>query len=219
MTVILPTDIQGLRSDNPKSKIQKRPRRRKWVGIFAIALTFIIGGAVARAQQAGKAYRIGYVGNASGVGPVQEAFKIRLQEVGYAEGKNLIIEWRFSKGIGDRIPSLVAELVKLKVDCIVAVGNGPTESAKQATGTIPIVMANADDDPVRGGLVASLARPGGNVTGFTNIGSELAGKRLELLKETFLSWRAWQSFELLEMVLRLATKKRRDLRHQGWVYS
>jgi putative ABC transport system substrate-binding protein len=139
---------------------------------------------VARAQQAGKAYRIGYVGNASGVGPAQDAFKNRLREVGYTEGQNLIIEWRFSKGDRDRIPSLVDELVKLKVDCIVAVGVGPTQSAKQATGTIPIVMANADDDPVRRGLVASLARPGGNVTGFVNIGSELAGKRLELLKET-----------------------------------
>jgi putative ABC transport system substrate-binding protein len=155
--------------------------------VFALsALVMAVGLSVsgADAQQPGKAYRIGYVGNASGVGPMQDAFKNRLQEVGYTEGQNLIIEWRFSKGDRDRITSLVAELVKLKVDCIVAVGNGPTQSAKQATGTIPIVMANADDDPVRGGLVVSLARPGGNVTGFVNIGSELAGKRLELLKET-----------------------------------
>jgi putative ABC transport system substrate-binding protein len=79
---------------------------------------------------------------------------------------------------------LAAELVTLKVDCIVATGVAPTRAAKQATSTIPIVMGNADDDPVRQGLVASLARPGGNVTGFTNIGSDLAGKRLELIKET-----------------------------------
>jgi len=155
--------------------------------IFALsALVMVLGCSVsgADAQQPRKAYRIGYVGNASSVGPVQDAFKNRLQEFGYTEGQNLIIEWRFSKGDRDRIPVLVAELVKLKVDCIVAVGVGPTNSAKQATGTIPIVMANADDDPVRRGLVVSLARPGGNVTGFVNIGSELAGKRLELLKET-----------------------------------
>jgi putative tryptophan/tyrosine transport system substrate-binding protein len=154
---------------------------------FALsALVMALGCSVsgADAQQPRKAYRIGYVGTASGIGPMQDAFKNRLREVGYAEGQNLIIEWRFSKGDLDRIPVLVAELVKLKVDCIVAVGVGPTDSAKQATGTIPIVMANADDDPVRRGLVASLARPGGNVTGFVNIGSELAGKRLELLKET-----------------------------------
>ncbi len=82
------------------------------------------------------------------------------------------------------LPDLAAELVRLKVDCIVAAGVGPTRAVKNATSTIPIVMGNADDDPVRQGLVASLARPGGNVTGFTNVGSDLAGKRLELLKET-----------------------------------
>ena len=119
-----------------------------------------------------------------GLAPCRRHSKIVYEKADMLKRQNLIIEWRFSKGDRDRLPSLVAELVKLKVDCIVAVGNGPTDRAKQATGTIPIVMANADDDPVRGGLVASLARPGGNVTGFTNIGSELAGKRLELLKET-----------------------------------
>jgi putative ABC transport system substrate-binding protein len=106
-----------------------------------------------------------------------------LQELGYAEGQNLTIHWAFTKGDRDRVPGLVAELVNLKVDCIVAGGVGLTRAAKQATGTIPIIMANADDDPVQRGLVASLARPGGNVTGFINIGSDLAGKRLELLKE------------------------------------
>jgi putative ABC transport system substrate-binding protein len=106
-----------------------------------------------------------------------------LRELGYSEGQNLIIEWRFTKGNAEQTPVFAAELVKLKVDCIVAVGVGPAHAAKQATLTIPIVMGNADDDPVRQGLVASLARPGGNVTGFTNIGSDLAGKRLELLKE------------------------------------
>jgi putative ABC transport system substrate-binding protein len=107
-----------------------------------------------------------------------------LRELGYIEGQNIIIEWRFSKGQIEHLSDLAAELVRLKVDCIVAVGIAPTRAAKEATSTIPIVMGSADDDPVRQGLVASLARPGGNVTGFTNIGSDLAGKRLEILKET-----------------------------------
>jgi putative ABC transport system substrate-binding protein len=153
------------------------------VGIFAIALTFIIGGAVARAQQAGKVYRVGYLNNAASIRPVDAAFRKGLQELGYTEGQNLAIEWRFAKGERARFQSLAAELVNLRVDCIVAGGVGLTRAAKQATRTIPIIMSNADDDPVQQGLVGSLARPGGNVTGFTNFGSDLAGKRLELLKE------------------------------------
>jgi len=156
--------------------------------VFALsALVMALGLSVsgADAQQPGKAYRIGYLLNAATIGGVQqEAFKKRLQELGYAEGQNLTIHWAFTKGDRDRVPGLVAELVNLKPDCIVAVGVGLTRAVKQATGTIPIVMANADEDPVQQGLVSSLARPGGNVTGFTNIGSDLAGKRLELLKET-----------------------------------
>jgi len=137
----------------------------------------------AEAQQAKKLYRIGYLSLGPGIGPVQEEFRKRLGELGYTEGQNLIIEWRFTKGERDRSPAFAAELVNLKVDCIIAQGVNPAHAAKQATATIPIVMGNADDDPVRQGLVASLARPGGNLTGFTNIGSDLAGKRLELLKE------------------------------------
>jgi len=96
----------------------------------------------------------------------------QLRDLGYIEGQNLVIEWRFSEGKLDRLPDLAAELVRLKMDCIIAVGVAPTRAVKQATTVIPIVMGNADDDPVRHGLVVSLARPGGNVTGFTNIGSE-----------------------------------------------
>jgi putative tryptophan/tyrosine transport system substrate-binding protein len=145
--------------------------------LFALSLS-------AHAQQPKKIYRVGYLANSAGIGPVQEAFRQGLRELGYTEDQNVLIEWKFSKGQIDRNPALAAELVKLNMDCIVAVGVGPTRAAKEASGTIPIVMANADDDPIRYGLVASLARPGGNITGFINIGSELAGKRLELLKET-----------------------------------
>jgi putative ABC transport system substrate-binding protein len=106
-----------------------------------------------------------------------------LREIGFIEGQNIEFEWRFSKANLDLLPKLAQELVRLNPDCIIASGVAPTKAVKETTATIPIVMANADDDPVRQGLVASLARPGGNVTGFTNIGSELAGKRLELLKE------------------------------------
>ena len=156
--------------------------------VYALPALFLATVHLAEAQQPTKVYRIGYLSNAPGIGPVQEEFRQRLRELGYSEGQNLIIEWRFTKGNGERTPVkglcvFASELVKLKVDCIVAVGVGPAHAAKQATLTIPIVMGNADDDPVRQGLVASLARPGGNVTGFTNIGSDLAGKRLELLKE------------------------------------
>ena len=146
-----------------------------------LVLTSIARGA--DAPPSGKVYRVGYISNAAGTRPVDDVFKKRLQELGYTEGQNLNIDWRFTKGERDRYSGLVTELVNLRVDCIVAGGVGLTRLLKQATSTIPIVMANADDDPVQQGLVASLARPGGNVTGFTNIGSDLAGKRLELLKE------------------------------------
>jgi putative ABC transport system substrate-binding protein len=99
------------------------------------------------------------------------------------EQENLVIDWRFSQGRLDQLPQFAAELVAFNPLLIVAVGVAPTRAVKQASNTIPIIMGNADDDPVRQGLVASLARPGGNVTGFTNFGSDLAGKRLELLKE------------------------------------
>ena len=140
----------------------------------------------AEAQQRKKIYRIGYLTNSPGIRKdTEEIVRQDLRELGYIEGQNFAIEWRFSKGRLDLLPELAAELARLNVDCFVANGVAPTRAAKKATATIPIVMGNADDDPVRHGLVASLARPGGNVTGFTNIGSDLAGKRLELLKETF----------------------------------
>ena len=111
-----------------------------------------------------------------------EAFRQGLRELGYVEGKNILIEYRYAEGKPDRARALAAELVRLKVDVIVTAGSGATRAAKEATATIPIVMAQ-DPDPVGNGFVASLARPGGNITGLSNLGPELSGKRLELLKE------------------------------------
>jgi len=111
-----------------------------------------------------------------------EAFRQGLRQLGYVEGKNIVIEWRFAEGNPDRTPTLLADLVRLKVDVIVTGGSGVTRRAKEATSTIPIVMAQ-DFDPVRNGFVASLARPGGNITGLATLRPELSGKQLELLKE------------------------------------
>jgi putative ABC transport system substrate-binding protein len=151
-----------------------------------LLITFLLTTAhAAEAQQAAKIPRIGYLSaiprsnNASRV----ESFLEGLRKLGYVEGKNLVIEWRFAEGNADRLPSLAAELVHLKVDVIVAAASPPTRAAKEATVTIPIVMA-VDDDPVGSGYVASLARPGGNITGLATLSPEIAGKQLELLKET-----------------------------------
>ena len=139
---------------------------------------------LARAQQPKKIYRIGYLSGNPGVGePSDEAFRQRLRELGYVDGKNLVIEWRFLQGRADRAPAVAVELVRLKVDCIAAAGVSYIRAAKQATTSIPIVMINVDADPVELGFIANLARPGGNVTGFTGIAHDLAAKRLELLKE------------------------------------
>lgn len=151
-----------------------------WV-ILPVLLTI---GHLADAQQA-KLYRLGYLGQRGGIEQQEEAFRDGLRKLGYIEGQNIIIEWRFTKGKAELFPELAAELVRINVDCIVTTGVNATRAAKQATGTIPIVMPNASDDPVRQGLIASLAKPGGNITGLTDIASDLAGKRLELLRETF----------------------------------
>jgi putative ABC transport system substrate-binding protein len=139
---------------------------------------------IAEAQQPKKVPQIGYLaaGFARSASPRVEAFRQGLRDLGYVEGKNVLIEWRFAEGKSERIPALAAELVQLKVDVIVTGGSILTRAAKQATGTIPIVMAQ-DNDPVGNGFVASLARPGGNITGLSTLASEISGKRLELLKE------------------------------------
>ena len=167
-------------SDNLKSKIQNL----KLVELSVIAFVLVVAGAVAQAQQPTKVPRIGYLtpaslsANAARV----EAFRQGLHELGYVEGKNIVIEHRYAEEKQDRLPALAAELVRLKVDVIVTGGTRSTHAAKEATKTIPIVMAQ-DTDPIGNGFIASLARPGGNITGLSNLVTELSGKRLELLKE------------------------------------
>ena len=152
--------------------------------LFWLVTTVLLTVSTSEAQQAKKVYRIGYITNRTEMGPNEEAFQRGLRDLGYIEGENLVIEWRFTGAQLDRNPAVAAELVRLKVDCIVTAGLGASRAAKQATNTIPIVMANVSDDPVRNKLIDSLARPGGNITGFTDIAHDLAGKRLELVKET-----------------------------------
>ena len=138
----------------------------------------------AEAQQTGKILRIGFLDNstASGSAVLVEAFRQELSKLGWIEGKNITIEYRFAEQKNERLPELAADLVRLKVDLIVTSG-GPTPlAAKKATTTIPIVMTSAGD-PVGAGLVASLARPGGNVTGLSSLATELNSKRLEILKD------------------------------------
>ena len=140
----------------------------------------------ADAQQAKKVPRIGYLSqfDPAGESTRVEGIRLALRERGYIEGQNIASEYRYAEGKSDRLPELAAELVRLKVDIIVVAGARPAiRAAKNATKTIPIVMTGAGVDPVEAGFVESLARPGGNVTGVTNLGPELGGKRLELLKE------------------------------------
>jgi putative ABC transport system substrate-binding protein len=139
----------------------------------------------AEGQQAAKVPRIGYVstsGDPATPGYQVEAFRQGLRDLSYVEGKNIVLEYRYLEGKIDRTPGLVAELVQLKVDVLVVTGLTPVRAAKEATKTIPIVMVTTQD-PVATGLIESLARPGGNITGLTTLTRDLSGKRLELLKE------------------------------------
>jgi putative ABC transport system substrate-binding protein len=158
----------------------------KWGGIVAFGFAFAICGAVAQAQQPARIHRIGILSPSSGsfFSARVEAFRQRLRQLGYVEGKNILIEYRYAEGKGERLPDLAAELVRLKVDVIVTIGPSATLAAKKASGTIPIVFAGASD-PVGTGIVSSLARPGGNITGLSLMAPDLDGKRLELLKEAF----------------------------------
>ncbi len=152
--------------------------------IWLLVTIFLATVSLAEAQQAKKVPRIGFLfaGDPSAVVGRIEAFRQGLRERGYVEGKNIVIEYRYGEGKLDRVPPLAAELVRLKVDVIVTGGPTDTRAAKQATTALPIVMAQ-DSDPVGSGFVASLARPGGNVTGLSTLAPELSGKQLELLKE------------------------------------
>jgi putative ABC transport system substrate-binding protein len=140
----------------------------------------------ADAQQPKKVHRIGYLSvlDPSRESIRSEAIRLTLHEIGYIEGQNIAIEYRYAEGKRDRFPELAAELVRLKADIIVVAGGTVIlQAAKNATKTIPIIMTGGGSDPVEAGLVQSLAHPGGNITGITNIGRELGGKRLELFKE------------------------------------
>jgi ABC-type uncharacterized transport system substrate-binding protein len=167
------------------SRVQKLKRElmKKTIVGFVLTAIFFAPCFSVKAQQTGKVYRVGYLSPRKEMGRNEEAFRNHMHELGYVEGKHLIIDWRFASG-DTLFPKLAADLVRLNVDIIVGQGAGATGAAKKATNTIPIVMSNSDDDPIRLGLIASLARPGGNVTGFIGLSSEIAGKRLELLKET-----------------------------------
>jgi putative ABC transport system substrate-binding protein len=161
-------------------------RRAKIIGFAGVALCALLSAlcGFAEAQQAKKVSRIGYL-SATGrsVNSARfEAFRQGLRELGYVEGKNLVIEWRWAEGKTDSLPGLAAELARIKVDIIVSGGSTATRAAKYATNTIPIVMCQ-DNDPIGNGFVADLARPGGNITGLATLRSELSGKRLEILKE------------------------------------
>jgi putative ABC transport system substrate-binding protein len=174
MRVLIPS------SDNLKSKIENL----KWLGLLVITFVLVVCGAVAHAQQPKKVPRIAFLagGARSADSQLIESFWQRMKELGYIEGKNIAAEYRFAEGALERLPNFAAELVRLNVDIIVAPGSG-ARAAKKATNTIPIVITYGD--PVESGLVASLAHPGGNVTGLSGFVSELGGKQLELLKEAF----------------------------------
>ena len=172
-------------ADNPKSKTCGEFYRTIQNLKFFVLATFLLATvSPAEAQQPKKIPRIGVLSynSASLQAPRVTVFREGLRELGYIEGQNITIEYRYADGKPDRLPALAAELVHLKVDVIVTLGTDATRQAKEATSTTPIVMTQ-DNDPVASGFVASLARPGGNITGLSTLAPELSGKRLELLKE------------------------------------
>jgi len=162
----------------------RRPFKKTALASILFAGAVLAVAIIAEAQQLKKVPRIGYLSATSpSVNPTRvEAFRHGLRELGYVEGKSIIIEWRYAEGKLNRVGELAADLVRLKVDVIVTGGPTITPAVKEATTTIPIVMGY-DNDPVGSGFVASLARPGGNITGLSALSPELSGKRLELLKE------------------------------------
>jgi putative ABC transport system substrate-binding protein len=175
--------VSNQQSVNSKTIAEKKMSSSS-VALFCLLVTVFLITGLAQAQQSTKVSRIGYL---SGVSLSAEAarrdiFRQGLREFGYVEGKNIVIEYRNSDGISARLAALAAELVRFKADIIVTGGGPSTRAAKNATSTIPIVMTN-DPDPVANGFVASLARPGGNVTGLSTLAPEISGKRLEILRE------------------------------------
>ena len=158
--------------------------RLRGVGlVLTLPLAILLAPPVVHAQQSAKVNRIGFLGT-SAMNPHYESFRQGVREHGYLEGHNIVIERRYSEGRAERVPELAADLVRLKVDVILVEGCGALlNAASQATSTIPIVVAACSDDLVFTGLVVSLARPGGNITGLSELASELGAKRLQLLKD------------------------------------
>jgi putative ABC transport system substrate-binding protein len=154
---------------------------KKKFKVFTLCAMLLALCGFVEAQQQAKLPRIGLLRAGSPPDPMIEAFRQGLRDLNYVEGKNIVIEYRWAEGKNERLPDLAADLVRLGVDVIVSGGNAATHAAKSATKTIPIVMQSGD--PVGTGLVASLARPGGNITGLSYLVTDLSGKRLELLKE------------------------------------
>jgi ABC-type uncharacterized transport system substrate-binding protein len=160
-----------------------RAMKRTTVTSILVAVILLAVAVIAEAQQQGKLPIIGWLGARSASAPARELFRRELRSLGYVEGKNIALEYRYAEGRLDRLPALVDELIHLKVDVLLTPATPAALAAKNATRTVPIVFYTGSD-PVALGLVDSLARPGGNITGFTTIEAVLVGKRLELLKET-----------------------------------
>src|SRR5262245_2109095 len=162
----------------------EKKNMKKRITLWLLATLFLANVSLADAQQTAKIPRIGFLDNstASGMAVLVEAFRQELSKLGWIEGKNISIDYRFAEGKNDRLPELAADLVRLKVDLIVVASGPSVLAAKRATTSIPIVMTS-HADPVAAGLVASLARPGGNVTGLAALSPELNTKRLEILKD------------------------------------
>jgi putative ABC transport system substrate-binding protein len=165
----------------------RRSKNKKALGFFSAALLSALCVCAQAEQQPKKVARIGYLSNTDAAtdSARAEGIRLALRDLGYIEGRNIAIEFRYAEGRPDRAPEHAAELVRLKVDIIVVASGDPwIRAAKNATKTIPIVMVGVGSDPVRAGFVERLARPGGNVTGLTALNTELGGKRLELFKES-----------------------------------
>ena len=170
-----------------RSSVNQKRRGRLIAGVVALVLMLACVGTAARSQEPQKVYKVGRLSPGSLADPLSkatfEAFQDGLRDLGWVEGKNIVIENRWTGDKPESAGSLAAELVRLKVDVIVAVGSPMVQAAKQATTAIPIVMSGSGADPEAAGFVASLRRPGGNITGLSMLSTELSGKRLELLKE------------------------------------
>lgn len=173
----------------------KTTREKLFVRLCLLPTVFPLTISAVEAQQLGKVYRVGFLDfrlRSTTTDPRFVAFWQGLRELGYVEGQNIVIEYRSAKGKGELLPEATEDLVRLKVDVIVTAGSPLVwNAAKKATRTIPIVMAGGTEDPVEAGVVASLAKPGANITGLTNREVDLHGKRLELLKRRFQKFPVW----------------------------